>query len=346
MPFCSLQNVRIAGLATSVPRRSLDNIDFGPPEGIDDRRRFVKNVGVRTRRLAETWQCFSDFAYQAASSLIEDLNWQKKDIDAIIVVTQSPDYRLPSTAILLQDRLGLETTTIAFDVNLGCSAYPYGIHLIGSMMAAGTIKKALLLVGDKSASQLDLLFSDAATATALEYHEKAPVSYFDLNSDGGGFDAIILKIGGGREPFEGHHFIPIEDPDSGKRSYPHELIMDGPAVLNFSISRVPKAVTQVLEKTNLSADQIDYFLFHQANRMINNTIKKKLKLPDERVPMSLEDFGNTSGATIPVTMNARLKDRLSSGRSKLLMCGFGVGLSWATAIMDLEDVVISDILEM
>ena len=346
MGFSTLSNVRLAGLSTAVPKRTLDNIEYGIPEFAEERSRFVRNVGVKQRRIAETWQSFSDFAFLAASELIEKLSWRKDEIDALIVVTQSPDYRLPATAIILQDRLGLETSTIAFDVNLGCSAYPYGIHLVGSMIASGSIKKALLLVGDKSASPHGLLFSDAATATAIVYDESVPVSYFDLNSDGSGYEAIILKVGGAREPFEAHHFIPEPGSVPFKKSYPHELSMDGPAVLNFSISRVPNAVLEILKRSGHELSDIDYFVFHQANNMINNTIKKKLKLDDDKVPMSLEDFGNTSGATLPVTMNARLQYQLSNETSKLLMCGFGVGLSWASAIMEVGDMVVPDILEM
>ena len=346
MAFCELSNFKIAGLSTAVPQRNIENVSFGRPEFAEERQRFVRNVGVKFRRMAEAWQCFSDFAFVAAEKLIEELDWDKQDIDALIVITQSPDYKLPATAILLQDRLGLPTTTIAFDVNLGCSAYPYGLHLLGSMMSNGGIKKALLLVGDKASSMNDMLFADAATATALEYFEGAPTSYFDLNSDGKGYEAIISRLGGTREPLEPFHFIPEPGSLPGARSYPYDLEMDGPAVLNFSIGTVPVAVTSTLQKANVKIEDIDYFVFHQANNMINKTISKKLRLPNEKVPMSLEDFGNTSGATIPVTINARLRGPLSSGHNKLLLCGFGVGLSWATAIIDVEDLVVPEIIEM
>ena len=346
MAFCKLENFKISGIATAVPKRNLDNVSFGPAESMDERRRFVRNIGVENRRFAEPWQTFSDFALEAAKTLIEELDWDTQDIDALVVVTQSPDYRLPATAIILQDRLGLKTSTVAFDVNLGCSAYPYGLHLLGSMISKGGIEKALLLVGDKSASYNDLLFSDAATATALEYSELASPAFFDMHSDGKGYEAIILKVGGAREPFEAHHFIPNPGSTPNARTYPHELHMDGPAVLNFSIGTVPGAVTEALDKSNLSIDDPDFFIFHQANHMINNTIKKKLLLPDHKVPMSLREFGNTSGATIPVTINANLRDELSNGSHQLLMCGFGVGLSWATAIIEVDNLVIPEIVEI
>lgn len=347
MARCKLSGVRLAGLATSVPKYCIDNFKDVPPSKREERERLARNIGVSKRRLAQPWQSFSDMAFDAAEQLIQDLQWEKSDIGALIVITQSPDYRLPSTAIILQDRLGLGTGTIAYDVNLGCSAYPYGLHLLGSLISTGAIKKGLLLVGDKSASLIDPLFSDAATATAMEHDSKAPNMYYDLNSDGSGFEAIILKVGGGREPFAPHHFIPSSDPDvPNLLSYPHELQMNGPAVLNFSIQRAPETINSLIEYASISLDDVDYFLFHQANNMINNTVKKKLRLEDSKVPMSLDDFGNTSGATIPVTMTARLSDVISEGKHKLLLCGFGVGLSWASCLIDVENVKMSKLIEV
>ena len=347
MALCKLSGVRLAGLATSVPKRCIDNFTDVPPSKREERERLARNIGVAKRRLAEPWQCFSDMAFDAAEQLIRDLRWDKSEIDALIVITQSPDYRLPSTAIILQDRLGLGTGTIAYDVNLGCSAYPYGLHLLGSLISTGAVKKGLLLVGDKSASPMEPLFSDAATVTGLEFDPDAADMLFGLNSDGSGYETIILKVGGGREPFLPHHFIPSSDPDEPVLlKYPHELQMNGPAVLNFSIQRVPEAVNDLIDYAGISLDDVDYFLFHQANNMINNTIKKKLKLDDSRVPMSLEDFGNTSGATIPVTMTVRLGDVISGGKNKLLMCGFGVGLSWGSCLIDVENAVVSSLIEV
>ena len=257
------------------------------------------------------------------------------EIDALIVVTQSPDYLIPATAIIVQNRLGLPHTTIAFDVNLGCSGYPFGLHLLGSMISAGGVKKALLLVGDRSANVKDPLFSDAGTATALEFDASAPPMHFDLNSDGSGYKAIMLPAGGHREPFGVQHLIPKRD-EHGVLHWPADLMLDGPAVLSFSTQRVPPAVQRLLEYAKVDKEQVDYFVFHQANRMINETIRKKLGLPAEKVPSTLHDLGNTSGASLPVTMTARLHEQLSNGKHKLVLGGFGIGLSWGTAIVDIE----------
>lgn len=336
MAQSTLHNVRFAGMASCVPHRVIDNLRDCPPSRRSERERLVRNIGIQTRRICQEWQCFSDLALVAAEKLMEELQWQREEIGALIVVTQSPDYLIPATAIILQNRLGLPHSTIAFDVNLGCSGYPFGLHLLGSMISAGGVKKALLLVGDKCANIRDPLFSDAGTATALEFDPNAPPMYFDLNSDGSGYQAIMLPAGAGREPFGAEHLVPSRDAH-GMLHWPSELILDGPAVLSFSTQRVPPAIQRLLGYVQIDKDAIDYFIFHQANRMINETIRKKLGLPVDKVPMSLHDLGNTSGASLPVTMTARLHSTLKEKRHKLLLSGFGVGLSWGTVIMDVED---------
>lgn len=344
MGLATLNNVRFAGLASCVPTRVVSNLHDCPPTLRSERRRMVRNIGIETRRICPPWQCFSDLALDATNLLLDDLGWDRTEVGALIVVTQSPDYLIPSTAIILQDRLSLPQTTIAFDVNLGCSAYPFGLQLLGSLISSGAVKKGLLLVGDKSATLNSPLFSDAASATALEFSADAPPMYFDLNSDGSGFEAIILPVGGGREPISFHHTIPTQD-EHGQLRKPTDLVLDGPAVLSFSTQRVPPAVEQSLIYAGISTDDIDFFLFHQANKMINETIRKKLRLPLEKVPSTLQDFGNTSGASLAVTMTARLHDKLAQGKHRLLLSGFGVGLSWGTCILDIENAKFPAMLE-
>jgi 3-oxoacyl-[acyl-carrier-protein] synthase-3 len=309
-----------------------------------ERERLVRNIGIHQRRMAKPWQCFSDLAFIAAEKLMDDLGWKRDEIDALIIVTQSPDYLIPATAIILQDRLKLSHATIAFDVNLGCSGYPFALNLLGSMISAGVVKKGLVLVGDKCATAYDPIFSDAATATALEADASAPPIHFDLNSDGSGYRAIILPVGGHREPTEMQHLIPTKD-ENGIWRRPYDLQLDGTAVLSFSTQRVPPAVNALLEYAKIDIGSIDYFLFHQANRMINETIRKKLRLPEEKVPSTLRDFGNTSGASIPVTMTARIAEALRAGRHRLLLAGFGIGLSWGECVIDIEGAIFPDLIE-
>ena len=340
MGLSTLRNVRFAGMATCVPKQVIHNVHDMPPHLRSERERLVRNVGIETRRVCPDWQCFSDLAYEAAEKLLTDLQWSRDEVDALIVVTQSPDYLLPATAIILQDRLGLAQTTIAYDVNLGCSGYPFALQLLGSLISVGAIKKGLILLGDRSSYRhkdplKDPLFSDAGTATALEFQEGAPPMHFDLNSDGSGYQAIIAPIGGHRNPFELEHAIGRKGEDGFWRS-DLEVLLDGPAILSFATQRVPPMVENLLTYADTGKDNVDYFVFHQANRMINETIRKKLGLAEDKVPSSLREFGNTSGASLPVTVTARLREALAQGKKRLLLCGFGVGLSWGGAIVDVE----------
>lgn len=345
MPISTLHNVRFAGMATCVPKHIVSNLTDCKPQLRSERERLVRNIGIEKRRLAQDWQCFSDMAFDAAEALLATLEWRRDEVDALVVVTQSPDYPAPATAIILQDRLGLSHSTVAFDVNLGCSGYPFGINLLGSMIASGGVKKGLLLVGDRSASLSDPIFSDAGTATALEFCEGAAPMYFDLNSDGSGHKAIILPVGGHREPVALQHLMPFRENENDRWHRGIDLQLDGPAVLSFSTQRIPPAVEKLLDYAGASKDEVDYFVFHQANRMINETIRKKLVLPVEKVPSTLRDFGNTSGASLPVTMTVRINKELEAGGKRVLLSGFGIGLSWGTCLLDIDGAKFPDLIE-
>lgn len=344
MAAVTLQNVRFRGLASCVPKGRISNLDC-PPQKRSERERLVRNIGILNRRIAFPWQCFSDLAYEAAEQLLEAIQWKREEIDALIVVTQSPDFLVPATAIILQDRLKLSHSTIAFDINLGCSGYPFGIYTVGSMLAAGGIKKALLLVGDRGASINDPIFSDCGTATALEFDPTAPPIYFDMHSDGSGYKAIILPVGGHREPIQAHHLIATRE-ENGDITRATDLILDGTEVLNFSTQRIPPAIRELCAYAQVSLDEIDYFLLHQANKMINDTIRKKLQLQPEKFPSTLYDFGNTSSASIPMTMSVRLGNVLGDTPTKLLLSGFGIGLSWGSCVMSTSDVTMLPLIEL
>lgn len=345
-----LNHVRIAGVASCVPKNTVSNLDC-PPEQLPMRERLVRNIGIASRRQSPAGLCFSDLAQHAAEKLMADLGWAREEIDALVVVTQSPDYPYPGSAIILQDRMGLPNTCLAFDINLGCSGYPYGLYVVGSMIAAGKLKKALLLVGDKSTNPnsqdqgFAVLFSDAGTATALEYDESAPPAYFDLYSDGAGYKAIYCPAGGNRNPLL-PEYLEAKSGEDGVIRRQVDIVLDGPAILNFSTTRVPPAVEALLTQAGLHKDDIHWYLFHQANRMINETIRKKLDLPAERVPSTLYDFGNTSSASIPLTLTMHAQEAISREPQRLLMSGFGVGLSWASCILDIGPAVVPTLLEV
>lgn len=348
MAFSTLSNVAIRGLVSVVPENTVDNLAV-PATNLPGRERLVRNIGIRYRRVCPKGMIFSDLAERAARELLAGIGWSTVDI--LILITQSPEYPIPSTAIILQDRLGLPKTVLAFDINLGCSGYPYGLFVAASMLTGGGLKRALVIVGDQSASidspddGREVLFSDAASATALEFDASAPPLFFHGASDGSGHKAIYVPHGGKRRPSSAESLEAVLQADGVTRKA-CDVWLDGPAILNFSTHEAPASVNATLESSNQPIDAIDAFYFHQANRMINETIRKKLRLPPEKTPTTLEQFGNTSSASIPVTMTVASAHTLRAGRQRSLLCGFGVGLSWATMIMESDRIFAPDIIEI
>jgi 3-oxoacyl-[acyl-carrier-protein] synthase-3 len=257
----------------------------------------------------------------AAQKLISSLNWSPESIDALIVVTQTPDYPLPSTACLLQNALGLKHSTIAFDINLGCSGYVYGLSVVNGMMQSAGLKRTLLVCGDITSRMVDPkdrglrpLFGDVVAATALEAAD-GPVLTTDLGSDGSGAPYLISQSGG------------VRDPGAPR------LFMDGVQVMAFSLKRVASSVQAVLKLGNIDIKAVDAVVFHQANAMMIKHLARKIGAADAQLAMAIKDFGNTSSASIPVALSSwLLLSKGSRHELQFLMSGFGVGWSWATAL--------------
>lgn len=351
MAFGTINGVRIKGITTVVPSIKVDNLNV-PDEALPARERLVRNIGIRYRRVCREGQIFSDLVQAACEDLLSKLDWPKESIDVLLLVTQSGEYIIPATSIILQDRLGLSKSTLCFDINLGCSGYPYGVATLASMMKTMGFKRGVVLIGDQSASSgspdsgREILFSDCGTATALELDDSAPSMFFDGNSDGAGALAIVVPHGGKRHPAtsESHEYRLMEDGVTRKMTDVH---LDGPAIMNFSIGTVPGALERMMGYIGVTAEQVDYFVLHQANKMINETIRKKMKLPEEKFPLTLYDYGNTSSATVPITVCYKLKEAIQQRPQKVIACGFGIGLSWATLAVELgPDTYISDVLEV
>lgn len=352
MAFLSFPNVRIAGIAAGVPQNIASNLHpteddcFSSEYSPED---YVKTTGVMERRVSRVLTT-SDLSYAAAEKLIADLGWNKNEIEALIFVSQTPDYVLPATACILQDRLGLSKECYASDISLGCSGWVYGLSSVASLVASGMIKKALLLCGDakkrfKTSNQLrDPLFGSAGTATAIEYSEGDKGLNFHFGTDGSGFDAIVTPDGGSRSPFtvDSFNFEEI----NGKQQCRLQTRMKGMDVFSFGISTAPKSVKKLAEHFGFDYNQADYVIFHQANMKMNDMIAKKLKLPAEKVPSCMYNFGNTSSASIPLTIVSKLKGKFENKPTKFICCGFGVGLSWGTVVFDTNNVVVSQLVEV
>ena len=343
MSYLSIPNVKIVGISAGVPKRVVCNLDQNNLSKDYDAAAFVEATGVRERRIDDVTA--SDLCLAAAEKLISDLGWDKSEIDAIIFVSQFTDYFLPATACILQDKLGLSKECYAEDIILGCSGWVYGLSSLASLMQSGCFKKALLLAGDakRHVPFEDPLFGYAGTVTALEYQEGAEGFKFHFGTDGSGYDAIIIPDGGARNQISKDSFI--EEKIDGKIYNRLQIRMKGMDVFSFGISTVPKSVKKLGEHFNFDYQGYDYFVFHQANMKMINMIVKKLKLDSSKVPNCIDKFGNTSSASIPLTIVTRLKGQVKPN-TKIICCGFGVGLSWGSVAFDIDQLVISDLVEI
>ena len=348
----TIQNVALTGLAVAVPKTKRINSN-NKLFSENDIIKFSNTTGIAEFRVADETSTTSDLGFEAAKKLILEMGIDKNDIDILIFVSQTPDYlNIPNTAPILQDKLGLPKSCLAFDIPLGCSGYVYGLSTISSYMQSPNFKKGLLICGDtiskivnpedKSSS---MLFGDAASATILERKESDAVWHFNLGSDGAGFKAIIINDGGSRTPFNANSLEATDYGESIKRNQ-CELSLEGMDVFSFGITQAPKSVKELMDFANLQNDEIDFAVFHQANKMMNEMIRKKLKLEIEKTAYSLEKFGNTSSASIPVTMVTELQQQLQSGKNRLLLCGFGVGLSWGSCYLTTEKLKVVDLIEI
>lgn len=326
-----LNNVEIKGIACAVPERIKKSEEYNEIFGAETVQKFVNMTGIKTRHVALDEQCTSDLCYVATKRLLEKLAWDPSSIDALILITQTPDYAVPATACVLQHRLGLSEDCIAFDINLGCSAYAYGLWLAATMISTQNLNRVLLLVGDTSNYGLNpgdsataMIFGDGGTATALERTEGKSLKYF-LKTKGSGYKTIIVPAGRARSRSR----TDIEPTEYG-------LTMNGSEVFTFAITDVPRSIKSFMSQYGIEKNDVDMYVFHQANLFILKHLAKKLGIPMEKLAVSIDRFGNTSGESIPLTLIDALGKEESSGTIRLLLCGFGVGLSWGGVYLEMD----------
>lgn len=352
MSFLCVKNVKIKGMSACVPERVEENKDYTllPKEEID---KYIQTTGVERRHCAvhDGSICTSDLCQKAAEKLIADLGWDKSEIGLLIFVSHTTDYKLPATACVIQDKMGLSTSCLAFDITLGCSGFLLGLGTIGSILQCGTIKKALLMVGNTQsvyASYEDrsmyLLLGDAGTVTALEYSEEDSDNMdFHYMTDGSGRASVIVPDGGCRNPVNEKSFIMEDFGDGIKRTRLHEK-MDGVEVFSYAMSNVPKSVFQLKKQFPYDDESIDYLLLHQANKFLCEKLRKKLNFPAEKVPYNINEFGNTSGATIPLLMVTNLGKELQENKLDLLMTTIGVGYSISSARINMGKIICPELM--
>lgn len=346
----SVSDIRVAGIASAVPEGTRSVEDVSSQFGREAAEKISQSVGVQTRHIASPATCTSDLCHAAAERILDELDWKRDSVDALIFVTQTPDYVLPATACSLHRRLKLGTQCLAFDVNLGCSGYVYGLALASRLLGAGNVRRGLVLVGDtasKIVSPEDRsaapLFGDAGTATAIEHSANAPDMFFDLGTDGSGEEHLIIPAGGFRQPANSESGIRTEREHGNIRS-DEDLFMDGGEVFAFTLSHVPGLVKRTLKGAGWSIDDIDGVVLHQANAFMLNHLRKRLKLDDEKMVLALERYGNTSSASIPLAMTETWSKQPPGKPLQLILGGFGVGWSWAGAALTCENVALPELI--
>ena len=349
----NIHKVRMSGVSACVPKEVVHSEDF-PFFDKEGTEVFNNTVGILERRLGPDSLCASDMCQAAAEKLLAELGWEKESVDMLVFESVTGDYKTPPTSCLLQDRLGLSEDCFCVDIPMGCCGCMYAMNVAGNMLSHGDIRRALLLIGDtalRMGSMQDKsrvpLFGDMGTAIALEYDPSAKPIMIDFHTQGSGYKALMTPHGGYRHPITEKSFVQ-EDFGNGIIRAPKDTLIDGMAVFTFAISKPAKTVASLLDELHIDKDNdIDYYLIHQANKLIVDRLVKKLKLPTEKVPYNLEEFGNTGGASVPGLMVTRLREQLQQEGNKRLMCSsFGLGLSWGTMLLNVEKLVIPELIEI
>lgn len=345
MLLFQFENIKISCVASAVPTTIVKVDDFASQFGEDYIKKFQASTGIKQFRKTSEHQTASDLCYAAAENIIMSKDISREDIGALIFVAHSTDYRRPATACVLHKRLGLHKDCAAFDINLGCSAFVYGLQVICSMMNSSNIEKALLLVGETLTKMVNpqdksvaMLFGDGGAAILLEKTNTNDEIKGCLKTDGQGYKAIIAPAGGFRNMnASNENFV---WPDGNIRSL-YNTNMQGEDVFTFTITDVPRTIKEFLLESNTTVDDYDCFAMHQANQFIHKQLSKKLKIDLAKMPLCLDRYGNPSAPAIPMVMCDTFGESMENKTLKFLMCGFGVGLSWGccSAHINVKDIL-------
>lgn len=336
MTVITVNKVSITGIVSVLPETSCENVDGSSTSASEEMARIVASTGIRSRRIASAEQTALVLGNIACVSLMQELGWSPEDVGLIVFVTQTPDYPLPGNAIQLQHKLGLTKQTIAFDVNLGCSGFVYGLWQVSQLLKGLSKDKALLVVGDTTSHQyskenraVSTLFGDAVSAIGIEKDPNGEEMVFSLGSDGAGTPYLIQPQGGALAP-----------------GAAPELFMDGMQVFVFTLREVPSSVKACLDAKGWQSQNVDYCVLHQANEMMLKRLGNKLGLTQEQLIISMGDVGNTSSASIPLALGLCLNDQLTKNSTKLVLSGFGVGWSWGTVALTLPPLKVCKVIDL
>lgn len=345
------RGMRISGVAGAVPQPKVNNLTDHHFVPEDDRKKIVALTKVAGYRKAPVEMCASDLCQAAAEALLNGLGQSPDDIDAIVFATMTPDYRVPSTACLLQDRLHCRTSILAYDINMGCSGFVVGLYNACTLIQGGGMKRVLLLAGDTQTKlchdedkNVVFILGDGGTATLVEADPTAEDIVIELMTDGSRYKNLYVPAGGFRcRSNEGTRRV-YEQPDGGVRSAEH-LYMNGMEIFKFSATDVVKSIAEFMDAERICPEEVDSLFLHQANGFMNEKISRKLKFPDTKVPYTIGFYGNTGSASIPLTMAHHFSTK-GQAKERCLMSGFGVGLSWGVVSATMDGVYSPPIVEL
>jgi len=351
MSKLTIRNVKIAGMSACVPKKVEENQTLPIFESEEEAQKVIASTGIERRHVVETGTTASDLACKAVEKLLDELGWEHESVDLLAYVCQSRDFIAPQTACILQDRLRLSQGCCAIDLPFGCSGFVHGMSVACSMMSQGGFKRGLLINAETNSinrSQKDRtvkpLFGDAATVTALEFCDSSKPMNFAFGVDGSGYQAIWTKYGGMRYPTNIEALQEVEiEPGVIRRGVDMEV--KGMDVFGFAIKRPPRSLKEFIETYNIDIETVDYLLLHQANKFIDEKIRKSLKIPVEKVPYCLHEYGNVTSASIPLTLVSQCRQQISTLNNHCLACGFGIGLQWGTMEFNVDEVVCPPIIE-
>ena len=339
MALMKYSGIGISSISTTVPKNTIKTTQQDRLLNKKQLEDFIRVTGVKERRVATNELCSSDLCYDAALKMFESLDVEPSDIDVLIFISQTPDYRVPGTSIILQEKLGLSTGTIAFDVNLTCSGYIYGLFLAYSLIKGGAGENVLLLVGEtlsKITSPVDkatgLLLGDGGSATLISKSPEYSETYFSLNTDGNYYSSVIIP-GGGFRYMSSLETLKTKHYEDGSSRNDEQIKMDGLDVFSFAVSEMPKDIKRILSYAKVDIEEINKFAFHQGNKYMLDFIAKKLKIDKSKLLYSIHNYGNTSGVSIPLTLANNRND--IQNNDLILMNAIGAGFSWGSIITNL-----------
>jgi 3-oxoacyl-[acyl-carrier-protein] synthase-3 len=352
MSYIEFDNIGISALAAALPKNIVKNSEENVYFSENEIKSLIKRTGVVERRVTDAKTCSSDLCFAASEQLLKENDIDRDDIDFLIFVSQTPDYRMPATAFLLQERLKLKKETLVFDVNLACTGFINGLVIAFSILQNSGFRKGLLLNGEtrsKVYSKKDrkgtFLFGDAGTAALIEKQERFEKSFFSFNADGSDAKLTIIPAGGYRIPSSTETLEEKIVDEEGNIANDEHVKMNGYGIFSLFVKEIPKDINNMLEYSGNDVNTIDYFVFHQANAMMNEFVAKKLKIDKSKIPSTLHKYGNTSSTSIPLAIVSELKQKASKN-NRLLLNALGAGMSWASAVIQLNDCKINEIVEI